>query len=126
MSCDAIKGDDGAASLRSCRHRRSRATTATTVTGACPSACLQDLLAMVPRPVAAVLLLFPITESTEAARKQGAPCVDGVGCLLAGGAQPRGNATVAATLTPCSISACLQSSKRLRRGARRSAPLSST
>jgi hypothetical protein len=28
---------------------------------------------MVPPPVAAVLLLFPITESTEAARKQGSP-----------------------------------------------------
>ncbi len=26
---------------------------------------------MVPRPVAAVLLLFPITDETEAARKQG-------------------------------------------------------
>ena len=36
-----------------------------------PPPRLQDLLAMVPRPVAAVLLLFPITESTEAARKQG-------------------------------------------------------
>ena len=27
---------------------------------------------MVPRPVLAVLMLFPITEATEAARKQGA------------------------------------------------------
>lgn len=31
----------------------------------------QELLTMVPRPVVAVLLLFPITDETEAARKQG-------------------------------------------------------
>ena len=31
---------------------------------------LQDLLGMVPKPVVAVLLLFPITDKTEAARRE--------------------------------------------------------
>ena len=30
---------------------------------------MQELLALVPKPVAAVLLLFPVTDATEAARK---------------------------------------------------------
>ena len=41
---------------------------------------------MVPRPVLAVLMLFPITAATEAARKQGAA---GCGGALAA-AQPQG------------------------------------
>ena len=33
--------------------------------------CMQDLLAMLPQPVIALLLLFPITDDSEAASKAG-------------------------------------------------------
>ncbi|EFN55337.1 hypothetical protein CHLNCDRAFT_35608 [Chlorella variabilis] len=39
----------------------------------------EELLAMVPRPVIAVLLLFPITDATEAARKQEKEEIDAKG-----------------------------------------------
>lgn len=77
----------------------------------------QELLAMVPRPVAAVLLLFPITEATEAARKQGACWVMlRRGRLLVGAlALPFGNN--AAYLLHCAawMPLELQSSRRWRR-----------
>lgn len=65
----------------------------------------QELLAMVPRPVAAVLLLFPITPDTEAARKQG-----GRGrCRRCSACMP---STAAAAPPPLPRPSCRRSSRR--------------